>query len=330
MTVTVSSVDTNIYTSNQAVGNSSEKEFCFCSTSGSTATKLQVYKTDAVYTGIRMWMSDGTSFFTGSEAEDSDTLTIPPGGLVNMIQLYANNTGVLMISFWVGSGAYPDVQHCWVDNPSGDKAEWYFTPPGSMMLCGMFGHSGDKLDSLGFAMMNPVKNGTLIDVTYPDLDLLVAASTPIIVAQEKYVNNTTVDQSSTLSGSNTVTVATEWSKTTSVEMNYSMSVTAGIPEVADVSTGFSWTTGGSSTQDMASKQTSTQTWSWPIICPANTTIIATGTYYQDQINTKYQGTLKLVLMNGTVVQYPVTGTYQGANVRTGNLDIETVPPVSKM
>ena len=327
--VTHCGVDTNIFTSNQASGGTGGSNVSFIKLDkGAIMTKIQAWKEKWRIRGVEMWMSDATSKLIGSRSGSTEVFELAIGENVTKLNVQASGEP--------SSGGYYRLGAIYLETDRGrsfgiysdnlKEDGRYWPSVGSGLVCGMFGSGGDDVDNLGFALLQPVKQARLVDVTYPNLDMEVVANTPETVASEYYTNETSVNQSYTLTGKKTVTTKREWSTSTAFESSMETSVTAGVPTVESAGVTASWTVGTTTEQSRSVTETEERGWSWPIICPAHTKILATGTMYSDNIDTEYKATMKIDLVNGYDYSYSVQGIYEGLNARNGVLKIEDLGP----
>ncbi|MUG96081.1 hypothetical protein F7734_28555 [Scytonema sp. UIC 10036] len=115
----------------------------------------------------------------------------------------------------------------------------YVMNVGSGLLAGIYGRTNYDIDALGFALLLPIRDSILKNVTYPTLDADLVATTPFIIDRVTIDNlQGTVPREAVLKGSETLTVQTTWSNSTSLEVSITSTVQAGIPLVADVEVSF--------------------------------------------------------------------------------------------
>ncbi|XP_038053297.1 aerolysin-like protein [Patiria miniata] len=328
--VPFSDINTKIFCTNQASGGSGGKAKTFIKMdTGAVMTKIQAWKEDWRIRGVEMTMSDGTQQLFGSRTGSGSLFTLNSGETLRRLNIQASGQK--------SSGGYVRLGAIWMETSQGrswgifsryltEDGRYWYDMPNSGIVCGMFGKYGDDVDCLGFAVMNPIERARLVNVTYPNLDLKVVADTPTIVASNEYSNGTSVNQSYTLTGEKTVTTERSWSVTTGFEMSYSVSVSASIPQVADIEASTSWTLSSETTHSRSETISEEQGWEWPIVCPPYMRIRASGTMYQDSIDNAYEAKVHIDLKNGQDYEYAVKGIYEGMNVRHGLLKVEELGP----
>ncbi|XP_033103468.1 aerolysin-like protein [Anneissia japonica] len=325
--VTDTSIDLDYFTCNKAAGDSGGKRKEFIKLrEGAVMTKIQAWKENWLVRGIKMWMSDGSSMLFGHQQGDTSTFTISEGEKIT--ELFIQSSGKKAKGYYRfgGFGIKTDKGKNWKFLCSKLKDEDRYWPyVGSGLMCGMFGRTGDDVDCLGFALLRPVKTAYLKDVSYPGIAFKTVDTPPTTVASTEYYNNTDVDQSYELSASASVTTVRSWSVTTGIEFGMDVNVVGGIPMVAEVDTTFSWKISADHTYIRSTSKTEEYTWKWPIICPAQSKILASGTMYHDMIDHQtYEANLHIELDNGKEYDIHVNGKYKGINVRNGILSIEEI------
>ncbi|XP_038052752.1 aerolysin-like protein [Patiria miniata] len=328
--VEFSDIDTDIFCTNQASGGSggSKKEFVKLD-KGAVMTKIQAWKEGWRFHGVKMWMSDGTAQLFGSQDGDTSSFSLSNGEMLRDLYIQASGEKSSGGYYRLGGISFRTTKGrewgFFAKNLKED-GKYFYDMPNSGIVCGMFGRCGSDVDCLGFAILNPIEKARLVDVTYPNLGMVQVANTPIVVATSEYRNGTSVEQSYTMSESRTVTTECTWSVTTGLEMTLTVNVSAGVPMVAEVDTGASWTVNGESQHSRSEIITKEQSWSWPVVCPPHTEIRATGSMFQDNIDTEYEGKVHIDLKNGHDYEYNVKGIYEGLNVRQNDLEVVELGP----
>ncbi|KAK0149195.1 Aerolysin-like protein [Merluccius polli] len=127
-----------------------------------------------------------------------------------------------------------------------------------------------------------------------------------------YANDTAADQEYTCQYSRSVKKSTTWSTTSKIEFTVSTSVTAGIPEVALVSAGYSLTVGAEQTSSMTQEETKTESDAVKVKVPAGKKASVEVSVGRANIDLPYSATVKITCKNGSKLVFPSTGQY---NVR---------------
>ena len=321
-----SAINKDYFTDNHASGGEGGSRFDFIKLDkGAILKRIKIWKRDWRIGAVEVWMSDGSNHVAGQRSGWSSEFKFKKGELIEKLNVQASDAQSSRLSrrrlgaIWFKTNKGRDWGVFSNDLPASGR---YWPDVGSGVCCGVFGAEGDAVDRFGFAMLRPVKKATLIDVKYPKLDMEIVASRPDVVAHQIFKNGTAKEQSFTLSGSKAVTIKREWSVTAALSMTWSTQVTAGIPEVASTTTGFSWTVSMSATHTLSSTNTETRTWSWPLVCPPHRRIMGDATMYSDDIDIDYEAKMELQLENGKKYQYEVKGVYSGMNARTGAVSVK--------
>ncbi|KAL6464913.1 hypothetical protein MHYP_G00272300 [Metynnis hypsauchen] len=102
-----------------------------------------------------------------------------------------------------------------------------------------------------------------------------------------------------------------WSVTNKMEFIFSMEVKAGIPEVAEVSTGFSFTLGTESTYGLENSEEKTELLSFPVHVPPGKKMKVDITIGRATVDLPYTGTVEITCLNGSVLEFQTSGVYKG-------------------
>ncbi|XP_053407640.1 aerolysin-like protein [Mercenaria mercenaria] len=325
------SVNTDYFTDDHASGGEGGQAFNHIKINeGAILTKIKAWKRDWRIGAIQVWMSDGSNYLAGKPGGgESSEFKFKKGETIVSLNVQASGPYSSILSrrrlgaIWFKTSK----DRSWGIFSRNLTADGRYWPEvGSGVCCGVFGGSGDAIDRFGFAMLRPVESSMLSEIKYPQLNIEIVATRPTTVAHQIFCNGSKTEQTFTLSGSRSVTIKREWSLSTQLSMTFKMEVTAGIPEVASVTSGFSWTVGSTSTHAVSNTETETQSWSWPLKCPPHTKILGEATMYADDIDTPYEGVVELRLKNGKSFKYKVKGVYRGMNARSGTVTVKSLGP----
>ena len=110
---------------------------------------------------------------------------------------------------------------------------------GSGVCVGVMGRYGWAIDSMGFVFVKPIRQSALINVTYPTIGFEKANVQMSSIDSTDYTNDRDKEATFDFSTSTTITKKEFWSVTASVEFAYHATVTAGVPELAQVEAGWS-------------------------------------------------------------------------------------------
>ncbi len=92
---------------------------------------------------------------------------------------------------------------------------------------------------------------------------------------------------------------------------FKLDVKAGIPEVLEVSTGFTFSVGTESTHSLQETDERTKTLSNTINVPPKKKVHVSITIDRATFDMAYTGTVKITCKNGSVLQYETKGQYKG-------------------
>ena len=321
-------VNTDYFTDNNASGGSNGNTFTFIKMGGALLTKIKAWKETWRIRGVEVFMSDGSSHLIGSRSGTLKEFTFQSGERITTLNVQAS--GELSSGGYRRLGAiYFKTNKNYEFGIYSDKLKddgRYWPEVGCGICCGIFGAGGDDVDRLGFAMLRNIRDCTMTNVVYPNLSLEIVATTPEFIGDEKFCNDTAIEQKKTLEGKKTVTTTRSWRASTSMSMTVEMKVTAGIPNVASVESGFGWTVGCESVYELTYSETVARSWTWPLICPPGRQIHGTSVLYADNIDTDFEADVELLLENYKVFSYKEKGTYRGLNARYGAVSVMDIGP----
>ncbi|KAI4790691.1 hypothetical protein KUCAC02_034467 [Chaenocephalus aceratus] len=231
-----------------------------------------------------------------------------PGECFTSLSLWGNGAGTRLgaIKFKTNhSGEFFAKMTSW-----GLKTE-YPMDVGSGICFGVVGRCGSDIDCMGFMFLTAVQSTVLMNVNYPTMSQLTPQVNVEEIKSITYDNNTTADQVNQIESSKKITKTSSWTVTNSMEATFSMEVSAGIPEVIEVSTGFSFTMGTESSYHLENTDERTETVTFTIHVPAGKKVKADITIGRATIDLPYTGTVKITCNNGSVLQYETSGVYKG-------------------
>ena len=163
-------------------------------------------------------------------------------------------------------------------------------------------------------------------ISYDVAHAQIVAASPFQLDRVSHTNNTNVQQSTTVSGSKTVTNTHGWSATAGIKVTVKGSV--GIPFVSkgeiSVEGSFSYTKNGSSTTS------ETFAWSQPVLVPAKSQVVATVAITKTTLNVPYTLVGNYVYESGALVGGTEGGTFNGVNghdleVRLDQFNLDGTP-----
>nr|XP_032834707.1 aerolysin-like protein [Petromyzon marinus] len=220
-------------------------------------------------TRTRPGSTDGTSAQHGGPLGSHSEFVFQPGELFSSLSLWGNGAGTRLgaIKFKTSKGREFFVKMTdW-----GLKTE-YPIDIGSGICLGIVGKGGSDIDCMGFVFINSVKRSELINVTYPTLHRELPKVQMEEIKSISYKNRGSVPQTYKVETSKTVTKTSSWSIANKLEATVSISVTAGIPDVVEVSSGFSFTVGTESTRGVENSESKTELLSFDVTVPPGKTV----------------------------------------------------------
>ncbi len=161
--------------------------------------------------------------------------------------------------------------------------------------------------------IDPVVDIEISSINYDVAAAKIIKSTPADLYRQSVTNKTSQPQTSSISGSESVSETSGWSDSLAVKVGVSTTFKTGIPFLAegkitvslDVTNTYTWN--GSTTR--------TKTWSFntPVTVPANSTYVALIAATISTISVPYTLTGTLILKSGARVPGIVNGMYTGSN-----------------
>ncbi|KAI4796585.1 hypothetical protein KUCAC02_026849 [Chaenocephalus aceratus] len=291
------------------VGGSGGASFSLTGEStGATLKQINVWVGESTVKAVQIFLTDGRDGLFGKRSGSSQEYIFEPGECFTSLSLWGNGAGTRLgaIKFKTNrSGEFFAKMTSW-----GLKTE-YPIDVGSGICFGVVGRCGGDVDNMGFMFLNAVKKTVLMDVNYPTLSQVVPQVTVEEIKSIVYTNNTSADQENKIESSKKITKMSSWTVTNRMEATLSVEVSAGIPEVMEVTTGFSMTVGTESSYHLENTDERTETVSFTISVPAGKKVKADITIGRATINLPYTGTVKITCNNGSVLQYDTSGEYKG-------------------
>ncbi|KAK0144696.1 Aerolysin-like protein [Merluccius polli] len=284
---------------------------------GATLKKIGVAEEGWQIKAVRAELSDGRVETYGN-AHTFKEYTFKLGERITKLSLWGNGAGTRLggIKFFTSSGGeFFASMTDW-----GLKTE-YSIDVGSGVCLGLVGRSGADIDSMGFLFINAIESSVLTDMTYPSLAIYTPQVQKEYIKSVSYANDTAADQEYTCQYSRSVKKSTTWSTTSKIEFTVSTSVTAGIPEVASVSAGYSLTVGAEQTSSTTQEETKTESDAVKVKVPAGKKASVVVSVGRANIDLPYSATVKITCKNGSKLVFPSTGQYNGVSYTT--VDVKT-------
>ncbi|XP_064812341.1 aerolysin-like protein [Oncorhynchus masou masou] len=187
----------------------------------------------------------------------------------------------------------------------------YTIDVGSGICLGLQGRSGSDIDSMGFLFINTIKSSVLTDMEYPTLSFFKPQVTPEYVKSVSHHNDTSLVQEESITYSKTLTKTSSWSVSNKIESTLNVSVKAGIPDLVEVSSGFSLTVGVEQSTSLQKTETITESDTISLKIPPGKTMDVEITVGKANIDLDYRATVKVTCMNGSQLVFPSNGIYTG-------------------
>ncbi|TRY57789.1 hypothetical protein DNTS_012049 [Danionella cerebrum] len=277
---------------------------------GACLEKIWVWVGEWQVKAVRAWLSDGRDQTFGNPAGGHQEYIFSTGECFTSLSLWGNGAGTRLgaIKFKTNRGGdFFAKMTSW-----GLKTE-YPIDVGSGYCLGIAGSSGSDIDNMGFMFLNAVQSTDLINVSYPTINQLIPEVATEELKSVSYENSSSSKQQQTVETSKKVTKKSSWSMSTSFTATFTMSVKAGVPEVAEVSTGLSVSVGAESTHSLEESEERTESLKTTIDVPPRKRVHVHVTIGRAVFDLPYTGTVKITCKNGSVLQYETKGQYKGVS-----------------
>ncbi|XP_035611635.1 aerolysin-like protein [Oncorhynchus keta] len=193
----------------------------------------------------------------------------------------------------------------------------YTIDVGSGICLGLEGRSGSDIDYMGFLFINTIKSSVMTDMEYPTLSLYKPQVTPEYVKSVSHHNDTSLVQEESITYSKTLTKTSSWSVSNKIESTLNVSVKAGIPDLVEVSSGFSLTVGVEQSTSLQKTETITELDTIKVKFPPGKIMDVEITMGKANIDLDYRAKVKVTCMNGSQLVFPSNGvTYTSVRVST--------------
>ncbi|XP_075911047.1 aerolysin-like protein [Petromyzon marinus] len=254
-----------------ACGGQGGTDFTFEGRSnGATLEKIWVWVGGWQVKCVKAWLTNGTSAQHGGPLGSHSEFVFQPGELFSSLSLWGNGAGTRLgaIKFKTSKGRESFAEM----TDRGLETEY-------------------PIDIGSGGSASALWRSELINVTYPTLRRELPKVQMEEIKSISYKNRGSVPQTYKVETSKTVTKTSSWSIANKLEATVSISVTAGIPDVVEVSSGFSFTVGTESTRGVSNSESKTELLSSTSPCP--------------------RGTVRVTLLNGATFDIPMEGVYKG-------------------
>ncbi|KTF72508.1 hypothetical protein cypCar_00045267 [Cyprinus carpio] len=275
---------------------------------GASLEKIGVWVGGSQVKAVKVWLSDGRRDTFGNPAGPYQEYTFETGECFTSLSLWGNGAGTRLgaIKFKTSKkGEFFAKMTSW-----GLKQE-YPIDIGSGYCLGVVGRAGADIDCMGFMFLNEVQSTVLTNVNYPTINQLKPQVTVEELKSVTYTNNSSEKQQQTVETSKKVIETSSWSMSVSFTATFSVEVKAGIPEIVEASTGYSFSVGAESTYSHVNTNEKTETLTTTIDVPPRKKVDVDITIGRATSDLPYTGTVKITCKDGSVLQYETKGQYKG-------------------
>ncbi|KAL1277120.1 hypothetical protein QQF64_023793 [Cirrhinus molitorella] len=275
---------------------------------GASLHRMWVWVGRSEVKAVRAWLSDGHNKTFGRPAGDYTEFEFKPGERITTLSLWDNGTGTRLggIKFKTNHD-----RHFFVKMTKWALKTEYPIDVGSGFCLGLVGRCGWDIDCMGFLFVKPIQSVVVSNVSYPTLSEMI----PKVAVEElkcvTFRNDTSVGQRQTIETSKKITKTNSWSVSENLSSTFSVEVKAGIPDIAEVSIGFSTTVGVENTYSSAYTTEITENLSTNIDVPPGKKVDVTITIGRCSFDLPYTGTMIMTCKDGDVFSFQIQGQYKG-------------------
>ncbi|XP_059357258.1 LOW QUALITY PROTEIN: aerolysin-like protein [Carassius carassius] len=260
------------------------------------------------FTAVKVWLSDGRSETFGGQAGPYQEYTFKTVfECFTSLSLWGNGAGTRLgaIKFKTSKGG-----EFFAKMTSWGLKQEYPIDICSGYCLGVVGRSGADIDCMGFMFLNAVQSTVLTNVNYPTINQLIPQVTVEEIKSVSYRNDSSEKQQETVETSKKVIKTSSWSMSVSFTVTFSVEVKAGIPEVVESSTGFSFSVGAESTYRLEQTDERTETLTTTVDVPPRKKLDADITIGRAAFDLPYSGIVIITCKNGSVLHYETKGQYK--------------------
>ncbi|XP_064812333.1 aerolysin-like protein [Oncorhynchus masou masou] len=287
---------------------------------GATLKKIGVAVEGWQVKAVRVELTDGR-VATFGEAKTFIEFEFGLGERITKLSLWGNGAGTRLgaIKFKTSKDReFFEKMTSW-----GLKTE-YTIDVGSGICLGLQGRSGSDIDCMGFVFLNAVKSTVLTDMKYPTLSLFKPQVTPEYVKSISHHNDTSLVQEESVTYSKTVTKTSSWSVSNKIESTLEVTVKAGIPNLVELSSGFSLTLGVEHSSSLEKSESITESDTINVKIPPGKTMDVEITVGKANIDLDYEAVVKITCMNGSQLVFPSKGIYTGVTYTSARVSTKEI------
>ncbi|XDV19454.1 hypothetical protein PO909_024924 [Leuciscus waleckii] len=307
----------------QQIGGQGGNAFSFTGqNNGASLEKIGVWVGGSQVKAVRVWLTDGRVETFGVSSGPYQEYKFTPGECFTSLSLWGNGIGTRLgaIKFKTSLGRefFAKMTFCCLQKE-------YPIDVGSGFCLGVVGRSGWDIDYMGFMFLKAVESVVLTDVQYPTLHQLIPKVTVEEIKSLTFRNNSSTTQKQKVESSKKITNKSSWSVSANVSSTFKMDVKAAIPEVVDITPGYSVTIGIESTYSQEHTDERTETLSTDVDVPPGKKLHVSVSIGRATFDLPYTGTVKMTCKNGSVFAYGTKGTYKGVTYTDIKVDTKESP-----
>lgn len=271
--------------------------------------------------GISISYENGDRESTGTAQNNYEEITLQPGEKIARASLWGNGVGTRTGRIWFQTDR-DRIFNAGRDTTGQDE---FPINVGSGILAGFVGRSGTDIFILGFTFIIPVRETLISNVRFalPSGDNIVPH---VLVHETPFTNNTNSDLNWDFSNEVERTNSVTFSSSVTLEFGGSLSVSAGIPAIVSVESGYSWGVSRTSTWESTTETTVRFRWSLSGTLNPGEQVICTAVCQFGRANVTYTADVKHVFAGGQEWSYSDRGTLENAeyafaeaSARTGRI-----------
>lgn len=293
----------------QLIGSNEGEWFSFTGKSNGTClSRMWVWVGPSQVKAVRVWLSDGCCKTFGEPAGEHTDFSFKPGERITTLSLWGNGNGTRLGGIRFKTNKEREL---FVKMTSWGLKTEYPIDVGSGFCLGLEGRCILDIHCMGFLFLNNIQSVVLCDVSYPTIEKV----TPQVAVEEiksvTFKNKTCVGQRQTVETSNKIIKRNSWSMSEMITATFSVDVKAGIPDIAEVSTGFSTSVGVENTYSREYSSERTENLSTSIDVPPGKKVDVRITTCRCLFELPYTGKVRMTCSNGSVFSFKTEGQYKG-------------------
>ncbi|RXN14044.1 natterin [Labeo rohita] len=291
------------------VGGNGGDEFRFTGESnGASLLRMWVWVGPSQVKAVRAWLSDGCNKTFGRPDGEYTEFEFKPGERITTLSLWGNGNGTRLGGIKFKTNHHREF---FVKMTSWGLKTEYPINVGSGFCLGLVGSSGLDIDCMGFLFLNNIQSVVVSNVSYPTISQVVPKVAVEEIKSVIFKNETSVGQRQTVETSKKIIKTNSWSVSENISATFSVDVKAGIPGIADVSTGFSTTVGVENTYSRVYTNEKTEILRTNVEVPPGKKVDVKISIGRCSFVLPYTGTVMMTCSNGSVFSFQTKGQYKG-------------------